>query len=249
MANKELTSFEKLYGVNVNDKVEKKNGLNYLSWSWAWAEFKKLYPNARYNIVTYENGCPYFYDPNTGYMVMTEIVADEMCYEMWLPVMDGNNKAMKAEPYEIKTKYKTYTVQAATMFDINKTIMRCLVKNMAMFGLGLYIYAGEDLPDTDEEQHFEPPKQNKAKAEKPKKTEKSDEEIADEIKRLLTKSDDELKADLKKLLMDTNSDTKAFLAWASERYKRQIDNVDVMVGTELEDAIKVVSKNKKKGDK
>ena len=71
---------------------------------------------------------------------------------MWLPVMDGANKAMKRTPYKYQTKYNgEKTVEAATMMDINKTIMRCLVKNLAMFGLGLYIYAGEDLPETDKE--------------------------------------------------------------------------------------------------
>jgi hypothetical protein len=66
---------------------------------------------------------------------------------MWLPVMDGANKAMKAEAYTYTTKYGEKDVEPASMFDINKTIMRCLVKNLAMFGLGLYIYAGEDLPE------------------------------------------------------------------------------------------------------
>jgi hypothetical protein len=74
---------------------------------------------------------------------------------MWLPVMDGANKAMKRQPYTYKVwdrynnKWQEKQVAAATMFDINKTIMRCLVKNLAMFGLGLYIYAGEDLPESD----------------------------------------------------------------------------------------------------
>ena len=66
---------------------------------------------------------------------------------MWLPVMDGANKAMKAYSYEYSTKYATKNVNAATMFDVNKTVMRCLVKNLAMFGLGIYIYKGEDLPE------------------------------------------------------------------------------------------------------
>src|SRR5699024_11992265 len=69
--------------------------------------------------------------------------------EMWLPVMDSSNKAMKSKPYTYDTKNrKNIQVDKASMFDINKTIMRCLVKNLAMFGLGLYIYAGEDLPET-----------------------------------------------------------------------------------------------------
>lgn len=144
-----MEKFEQLYSLNVNGKTETKNGLTYLSWAWAWAEFKKVYPSATYEVVKY-NGLPYAYDPLTGYMVYTKVTADEVTHEMWLPVMDSANNAMKAEPYEVQTKYKTITVKAATMFDVNKTIMRCLTKNLAMFGLGLYIYAGEDLPEGEQ---------------------------------------------------------------------------------------------------
>lgn len=147
MADKALTSFEKLYQINVNDKTEQKNGLTYLSWAWAWAEFKKVHPDATYEVVKFENGLPYAYDENTGYMVYTKVTVDGLTHEMWLPVMDGNNKAMKSKPYTVKTKYKEIPVSAATMFDVNKTIMRCLTKNLAMFGLGLYVYSGEDLPE------------------------------------------------------------------------------------------------------
>lgn len=140
-------NFSELYSVNVNEYVEKKNGLSYLTWSYAWAEIMKRYPNASYEIVKF-NGLPYVYDEKTGYMVFTKVTIDDVGREMWLPVMDGANKAMKAEPYTITNKWgKETNVEAATMFDINKTIMRCLVKNLAMFGLGLYIYAGEDLPE------------------------------------------------------------------------------------------------------
>lgn len=239
MASKEQTSFEKLYAINVNDKAEDKNGLTYLSWAWAWAEFKKVHPDATYDVKLFENGLPYAYDPNTGYMVYTTVTVDGLTHGMWLPVMDGNNQAMKAEPYMVKTKYKEFPVKAATMFDINKTIMRCLTKNLAMFGLGLYIYAGEDLPDVEEEQHFEPPKKTKAK--------KEETPSGEDIKKLLNKSQEELAADLKGLLMETDSDTKSFLEWASKRYKRQIPNVDAMIPSELEDAIIVVTK--KKGSK
>lgn len=142
-----MVDFKELYSINVNENVEKKNGLSYLSWAWAWAEFMKQYPQAEYEIVKF-NGLPYAYDPNTGYMVYTKVTVDGQTREMWLPVMDSANKAMKSEPYTITNKWgKETTVEAATMFDINKTIMRCLVKNLAMFGLGLYIYAGEDLPE------------------------------------------------------------------------------------------------------
>lgn len=145
------THFETLNAIDVNDKTEKKsNGsteLTYLSWAWAWQELKNKYPDATYEIEKFENNLPYIYDEETGYMVFTKVTIEGITHEMWLPVMDGANKAMKAKPYTYKTKYGDKSVEAATMFDINKTIMRCLTKNLAMFGLGLYIYAGEDLPE------------------------------------------------------------------------------------------------------
>ena len=147
--------FETLVAMNVNDKTEKKStggkALTYLSWPWAWEYVKKNYPDASYEVKMFD-GLPYVYDPNTGYMVFTSVTIEGETLDMFLPVMDGANKAMRAAPYTYKVRdYKTKEyvekiVAAATMFDINKTIMRCLVKNLAMFGLGLYIYAGEDLP-------------------------------------------------------------------------------------------------------
>lgn len=146
--------FNTLFAVNVNEHVEKKNTgkatLSYLSWAFAWAEAKKRYPDANYEIVKFENGLPYCYDENTGYMVYTKVTIEGVTHEMWLPVMDSHNDAMLSKPYEVKTKYGSYTVDKCTMFDVNKTIMRCLTKNLAMFGLGLYIYAGEDLPTVDD---------------------------------------------------------------------------------------------------
>lgn len=148
--------FTKLYSINVNEKVEKKptnNGrnLSYLSWAWAWAEFKKVYPNATYLVLKSANGLPYFGEDNVGYMVYVTVDNGEgLSYEQYLPIMDSNNNAMKAHPYTYKTKYGEKTVEAFDMFDVNKTIQRCLTKCLAMFGLGLYIYAGEDLPETDD---------------------------------------------------------------------------------------------------
>lgn len=139
--------FQELYSKNVNEYVEQKNGLSYLTWSYAWAEFKKVYPDAVYEVKKDESGRCYFGDDNIGFMCYTSVTAGGLTYEMWLPVMDGANKAMKTKPYTYKTRYGDKTVEALTMFDVNKTIMRCLVKNLAMFGLGLYIYAGEDLPE------------------------------------------------------------------------------------------------------
>ena len=149
--------FEELSKISVNEHTENKNGLTYLSWTWAWSEIKKKCPDATYEIEKFENNLPYTYDENTGYMVFTKVTIDNQTYEMWLPVMDGNNKAMLNHPYTYQVKeyengkwtggYKEKSVEPASMFDINKTIMRCLVKNIAMFGLGIYIYAGEDLPE------------------------------------------------------------------------------------------------------
>lgn len=150
---KQLTKFEQLCELNVNEHCEKKsNGskeLTYLSWTWAWKYFKTQFPDATYTVKHWD-GVPYHYDANLGYMCETEITAGGETYGMWLPVMDGANKAQKAEPYTYPTKNGQKTVQPATMFDINTTIMRCLVKNMAMFGLGLYIYSGEDIPELSE---------------------------------------------------------------------------------------------------
>ena len=152
----EKKTFETLYSINVNDKTEKKNNLTYLSWAWAWAEFVKVCPEAHYEIKTFD-GKPYLHDEKLGYMVFTSITVGDDTKEMWLPVMDGANKAMKDHPYKYQVRQKNYqtgsieiverTCEPASMFDINKTIMRCLTKNISMFGLGLYIYAGEDLPE------------------------------------------------------------------------------------------------------
>lgn len=139
--------FQELYSKNVTEYIEQKNGLNYLTWSYAWAEFKKVYPDATYEVKKDSDGRCYFGDKDIGYMCYTSVTAGGLAYEMWLPVMDGANKAMKTEPYTYKTKFGDKAVESLTMFDVNKTIMRCLVKNLAMFGLGLYIYAGEDLPE------------------------------------------------------------------------------------------------------
>lgn len=152
-----INQFEELAKINVNNYTESKNGLTYLSWVYAWSEIKKIYPEAKYEIKKFENNLPYVYDENTGYMVFTEMTINDLTYEMWLPVMDGNNKAMLNHEYTYQVKeykdgawtggYITKKCEKATMFDVNKTIMRCLVKNIAMFGLGIYIYAGEDYPE------------------------------------------------------------------------------------------------------
>ncbi len=145
--------FETLFEINVNDHIEKKKDLTYLSWPYAWAEVKKKYPNATYKIHLFgEKQLPYVFDENVGYMVFTDVTINDLTHTMWLPVMDSANKTIKSTSYTYNTKFKKdILVEAATMFDVNKTIMRCLVKNLAMFGLGLYIYSGEDLPEIETE--------------------------------------------------------------------------------------------------
>lgn len=152
--------FSTLNAVNCSEHTEKKKQgsteLTYLSWAWAWAEVKKLYPDASYTIYKDELNRPYMEDPELGIMCFTTVTIEGQTHEMWLPVMNGANKAMRRVPYKytVRNPYtktdEEKTVEGATMFDINKTIMRCLVKNLAMFGLGLYIYAGEDLPENEQ---------------------------------------------------------------------------------------------------
>jgi hypothetical protein len=159
---KVLTTFQKLSAINVNAKAEKKNNLTYLSWAWAWSEVKKACPDATYKIIKDEQGNSYTYDSMLGFMCETEVTIAGETLAMWLPVMDGANKAMRKEGYSYTTRYGEKQVAGATMFDLNKTMMRCLVKNLAMFGMGIYIYAGEDMPESNNNNVVEA--QEKAKA-------------------------------------------------------------------------------------
>lgn len=157
---KEKSTFEILSAINCNDKTEKKNGLTYLSWAWAWGIAKKNFPDANYRVVNYDSK-PYLFDSDLGYLVTTEVTINGETIPMNLPVMDGANKAQKDTLYTYEVaewangkktgKMIEKRVEAATMFDINTAIMRCLTKNLAMFGLGHYIYAGEDLPKVEVE--------------------------------------------------------------------------------------------------
>lgn len=149
--------FDRLSAINVNEHVEKKDNLTYLSWAWAWSVTKKECPDASYKILETE------YDEALGFMCHTNVTIEGQTLEMWLPVMDGKNKSMKKQAYTYSTKYGDKQVEAATTFDINKTLMRCLVKNLAMFGLGIYIFAGEDLPESESSAPVVAPAPAKAK--------------------------------------------------------------------------------------
>lgn len=134
MSNKSV--FQTLYDVNVNNHVERKNNLSYLSWAYAWAEAKKLYPNANYRIYENEKGWNYFTDGHTCW-VKTGVIIEDTEHIEYLPVMDYKNKSIPAD--------------LVTSFDVNKAIQRSLTKALARHGLGLYIYAGEDLPEIETE--------------------------------------------------------------------------------------------------
>lgn len=124
--------FTELNNVNVNDKTEKKGKLTYLSWAYAWAEIKKRHPTANYKIYEHENGCFYWTDGRTSW-VKVGVTINTIEHVEYLPVMDYNNQSIPTEQ--------------VTSFDVNKAIQRALTKACARHGLGLYIYAGEDLPE------------------------------------------------------------------------------------------------------
>lgn len=156
MATDKKSVFETLSAIDCSKYVEKKkatNGdqLSYLSWARAWQIVKKHFPDATYSRA-YWDGKPYLYDENLGYYVETEVTIDGETQSMHLFVMNGANKAMKTQPYSYKTRSGEKWVEAATMFDINTTLQRCLVKNLAMFGLGLNLYYGEDIPEAVKEE-------------------------------------------------------------------------------------------------
>lgn len=158
----ENNSFKTLSKINVNDMVDKKQTggttLTYLSWASAYQIAKQHFPDLSYEVERNpETGLPYWYDPLTGYMVFTKVTINGVTHEMWLPVLDATNHAMKSEPYQVKTKYKTLTIQKASMADINRSIMRCLTKCLGMHGLGLYLYQGEDLPSVEQAQPAQQP--------------------------------------------------------------------------------------------
>ena len=127
--------FNDLYAVNVNGHTEKKNGLTYLSWAWAWGEIKKKHPDAAYTIYENADGWNYHTDGRTCW-VKTGVTVNGIEHIEYLPVMDYKNKSIP--------------VENVTSYDVNKSIQRSLTKACARHGLGLYIYAGEDLPEEDE---------------------------------------------------------------------------------------------------
>lgn len=145
-----MKKFNELNQINVSDKIEKKEGLSYLSWSYAWQELKNNFADANYKVYENQDGLPYF-KSTEGYMVKVGVFAGGIEHISYLPVMNGANKAMKETSYKYTTKYGEKSVEACDMMAINKTIQRALVKAIALHGIGLYIYSGEDMPESDKD--------------------------------------------------------------------------------------------------
>jgi len=122
-------SIEMLLKKNVNDHVEKKNGLSYLSWAWAWAEALKADPKASYKIEMFN--CKCYMEINGTAMVFVTVTMFDKPMTCQLPVMDYRNKA----------------ILNPDAFAVNTAIMRCMTKALALHGLGLYLYSGEDVPE------------------------------------------------------------------------------------------------------
>ncbi len=139
-------SFKKLKQIDVKPYVKEKNKLSYLSWAVAWRLVIEVCPDATYELKTFDDGMPCKITP-FGAFVSTSVTIDGITREMTLPVLDGANKSLKAEAYTYTTKFGEKSVDALNAFDINKAQMRCLVKNLGVFGLGLDLYIGYDLPE------------------------------------------------------------------------------------------------------
>ncbi len=136
-----MNRFEKLAAIDCREHTEKKNGLSYLSWAWAWDAFKRVYPDSFFTIYERPDGCIYWTDGRSCW-VKTGVTLVDGDYRLehieYLPIMDYRNASIPLE--------------RVTSRNVNDTIQRSLTKAVARHGLGLYIYAGEDLPPEVEEE-------------------------------------------------------------------------------------------------
>lgn len=166
MEEKKKSVFDTLNAINVQEHVEVKNiggvKLSYLSWAWAWTEVKKAYPEAFYTIYENKDGLFYHTDGKTAW-VKTGVTIEGIEHIEYLPVMDNRNHSI--------------TLDKLTSFDVNKAIQRSLTKACARHGLGLYIYAGEDLPEEEAKQAKSDMEQKIAKAVASMRAVKSREEL------------------------------------------------------------------------
>lgn len=171
----EKTTFASVWAtlsqVDVSDRIEKKQNLSFLSWAWAWGTLMEHYPQAEYTFQEPESAT------DGSLMVFCTVTIDSLSRQMWLPVMDYKNKA----------------IPNPNAFQLNTAKMRCLVKCLAMFGLGHYIYAGEDLPNAEADRQAEADK-------------KAAEELAESLKPLTVEQLSRINA----LIEETEADVESF---------------------------------------
>ena len=172
------STFDKLSAINCNEHIEKKNGLSYLPWAWAWYWVQKLFPGSKYNIYEDENGRPYFTDGRTCW-VKVGVIINGIEHIEYLPIMDYNNRSIPLEK--------------VTSMDMNKAIQRALTKACARHGLGLYVYAGEDLPEDFKEEAekaaetpIEAPKPTRGRVRPPRASKEPQEPVSVPAKKVVT---------------------------------------------------------------
>lgn len=149
MENKNVSVYATLSAVNVNDYTKVKNGLSFLPWAQAWAEVKKRYPDATYNIIHNADGWNYHTDGRTAW-VECSVTINGLEHTEHLPVMNNRNQSIP--------------VGQLTSMDVLKAIQRCITKACSRHGLGLYIYAGEELTDNEQTALKEETAKNTAEA-------------------------------------------------------------------------------------
>ena len=138
-------SIEALLKKDVNSHTEKKNNLTYLSWAWAWAEALKADPQASFSVQMFGDKC--YMDINGTAMVWVTVTMFGKPMVCQLPVMDNFNRPISIEGTTTTNKYGKEVTTKLDSFNVNTAIMRCMTKALSLHGLGLYIYAGEDLPE------------------------------------------------------------------------------------------------------
>jgi len=171
---KKLNYFEELNNINVQDKIEKKGNLSYLSWAFAWEQLKIKHPKAKYKVYERDNGINYWTDDRTAW-VKVSVTVDDIEHIEYLPIMDYKNKSI--------------SVNQVSSFNVNTSIQRAITKAIARHGLGLYIYAGEDIPSAEKDDILE---------EEKKETKEK------QITKKLSKVFDD---DMKQVMQDVNKNT------------------------------------------
>jgi len=139
---------QELLKLNVNEHTEKKNNLTYLSWAWAWAEALKADPQASFSVQMFGDKC--YMEINGTAMVWVTVTMFGKPMVCQLPVMDNTNKPITIEGTTTVNKYGKEITNKLDSFNVNTAIMRCMTKALSLHGLGLYIYAGDDIPQGNE---------------------------------------------------------------------------------------------------